>query len=190
MNMSMKCALLLTGCLMFGAGCSTAPTESAAGRDVYLPLPTNKLIAADYRAADALMAEARPRLVAPQSILVATVVDIDDLDESSTLGRLVSEHVSARFTGAGYHMVELKFQKAVYMKQGEGELMLTRQIREIANSHDAQAVIVGTYSEGADHIFLNLKLVHPEDNLILAAHDYALMLDEDVRKLVRKRKRR
>lgn len=138
------------------------------------------LIEANYRASDSLIAIAGPQLDGDRPIIVATVVDIDDLEHSSTLGRFVSESVSARFTQGRFRMVEMKFQNAVYMKNGEGELMLTRQIREIAGAHQAQAVIVGTYSRANSVVFVNLKVVKPENNIVLAAQDYVLPMTRDV----------
>jgi TolB-like protein len=138
------------------------------------------LIAANYRAADVLVEIAKPVLDPDKPIIVATVVDIDDLERSSTLGRHVSESVSARFTQKGYRMVEMKFQNSVYMKKAEGELMLTRQIREVASAHRAQAVIVGTYSRAASTVFVNLKVVRPESNIAIAAQDYSVRMTHDV----------
>jgi TolB-like protein len=150
-----------------------------AGPGAYEAVSTS-VISANYGAADALIAIARPRLDADRPIIMATLVDIDDLERSSTLGRYVSESVSARFTQSGYKMVEMKFQKAVYMKRDEGELMLTRQIREIATSHQAQAVVVGTYSRASSTVFINLKVVRPESNIVIAAQDYSLRMNRDI----------
>jgi TolB-like protein len=136
--------------------------------------------AANYRATDALIATGRSQLDADKPIIIATIVDIDDLERSSTLGRFLSESVSARFTQNRYKMIEMKFQNAIYMKKGEGELMLTRQIREIASSHQAQAVVVGTYSRANSAVFINLKVVKPESNVVVAAQDYSLPMSTDI----------
>lgn len=138
------------------------------------------LFAANYRATDALIATGRPHLDIGKPIIIATLVDIDDLERSSTLGRFLSESVSARFTQNHYRMVEMKFQNAVYMKSHEGELMLTRHIRDIAHSHQAQAVVVGTYSRASSAVFINLKIVKPDSNLILAAQDFSLPMTRDI----------
>jgi TolB-like protein len=138
------------------------------------------LIAASYAATDALIAGGRPHLDPGRPIIVATVVDIDDLDRSSTLGRHLSEAVSARFTQNQYQMIEMKLQSSVYMKRDEGELMLTRQVRQIANAHGAQAVVVGTYSRANSTVLVNLKVVRPESNIVIAAHDYPLVMTRDV----------
>ena len=153
---------------------------ACAHPEVYESEAAASLIAANYRAADALVSIGKPQLDPSRTIIVATVVDIDDLEKSSTLGRYVSESVSARFTQNGYRMVEMKFQNAVYMKSGEGELMLTRQIRDIATSHQAQAVVVGTYSRASSTVFVNLKVVRPESNVVVAATDYSLRMSRDI----------
>ncbi|MFN3883788.1 MAG: FlgO family outer membrane protein [Rhodocyclaceae bacterium] len=147
----------------------------------------NPLIPANYKAADALLAQVAPVLNAGQPLIIATVVNIDNLDLSSTLGRLTSEHISARFTKAGYRMIELKYRNGVYVKRSQGELMLTREIKDLAQSHDAQAVIVGTYGQSDDYVFVNLKVIQPATNVVLAAQDYVLPLDSSIKALLKSR---
>jgi TolB-like protein len=152
------------------AGCAYGPRLDDGGY----------LIAASYRATDALIETGKAQLDPGKPIIVATIVDIDDLERSSTLGRHLSESVSARFTQHHYQMVEMKLQSSVYMKRSEGEMMLTRQVREIATAHKAQAVIVGTYSRANMSVLVNLKVVRPESNLVIAATDYPLAMSRDV----------
>ncbi len=165
--------LALTACY----GLKTGPTYQAASVNPFIP--------ANYRAADALLKQITNRLSTSQPMIVATVVNIDALEKSSTLGRLVSEQVSAKFSQAGYSMVEMKFRNNVYMKQDQGEMLLTREIKSVAHSHNAQAVIVGTYGESGDMVFINLKVIQPATNIILAVHDYALPLDDNIRSMLR-----
>ncbi|EXI78500.1 MAG: hypothetical protein AW10_03024 [Candidatus Accumulibacter appositus] len=75
----------------------------------------------------------------------------------------------------------MKFRSNVYMKKSAGELLLTREINEIARSHDAQAVIVGTYGTSGDAVFINMKIVQPGNNIIVAAYDYVLPYNNETR---------
>ncbi len=149
----------------------------------------NYFISANYRAAESLMEQLREhgRLPPRTTLLMGTLVNIDALERSSTLGRLISEQVSARFSQADYRMVEMKFGKSIYISQGQGELMLTREIHELADSYAAPAVIVGTYGESRDHLFINLKVIQSNTNVILAVHDYALPMDNNVRAMLNRR---
>jgi hypothetical protein len=168
------------------SGCATNGYESKRVEPTWEQAATSPLISANYRAADVLLAQTRKTLSVEQPLLMATVVSIDALEKSSTLGRLISEQVAGRFTQAGYRMVEMKFGNAVYMKRDQGALMLTREIGNLAKSHDAQAVIVGTYGESNDFVFVNLKVIQPATNVVLAVHDYVMPLDASMRSLLRR----
>lgn len=177
-------AVLASALTLGTAGCATEAVN--ARKDLtYEQAAANPLIPANYAAATSLLTRMQGQLAKDQPLIVATVVNIDALDRSSTLGRLISEQVSARFTLAGHRMIEMKFRNNVYMARDQGELMLTREIRDIANSHNAQAVIVGTYAQSSDMVFVNLKVIQPETNVALAVHDYALPLDSMTRSMVR-----
>ena len=174
---------VLSGVMAFAlAGCSNSPSTRL--EPTWEQAASNPLVPANYKAADALLDQVKFILPKGQPLIAATVVSIDALDRSSTLGRLISEQVAGRFTQAGYQMVEMKFRNSVYVKQSQGELMLTREIKDLAKSHDAQAVIVGTYGQSDDYVFVNLKVIQPASNIVLAVHDYVLPLDKSVRTLV------
>ena len=56
--------------------------------------------------------------------------------------------------------------------------------RNIARSHNANMVLVGTYSAAANFTYVSLKFVRTEDSRIIRAYDYALPNDKDVTRLL------
>lgn len=163
------------------AGCQTAPVYVAEAA------PKLDMIAANYAAAEKLIAQLDRKLPTNSTVIMATLVNIDALESSSTLGRGVSEHVMSRFTHAGFNVVEMKFRDSVYMKRNEGELMLTREIARVAQAHAANAVIAGTYAVAGSSVYVNLKVIDPNSNVVMAAFDYELPMTGDVRTLLGKR---
>lgn len=177
---SLMAVIPLLGCLMV-QGCGVSPTRPVAAREG----PSNALVQGNYRAAESLLAQLRYSLPLKQgAILIGTLVNSDALDRSSTFGRLSTDHISARFTMAGYPMVEMKLRNRAYMLKDQAELMLTREVGELVTSHNAQAVIVGTYAVSRDYIYINLKVIRPQSRIVLAAHDYTLPLDDENRLLL------
>lgn len=170
---SIAAALALTSV----AGCATGPTYEAAAN--------SKLIEANYTGVDALLSSARLPLDKSLPLVVATMVNVDALTESSRFGRALSEQIGARFTKLGYAVVELKLRENIFVKQSEGELLLSREVKDISLNHKAQAVVVGTYAEGRDYVYVNLKLIGINDNLVIAAHDYVLPVDSNVKSLLK-----
>ena len=71
-----------------------------------------------------------PEVADDKPLIMATIVNIDALEQTSMLGRLVSEQVSTRLAQGGLKMLEMKLRNSVYLKRNQGELMLTREIGE------------------------------------------------------------
>lgn len=161
----------------------TACADQSYNADYHSGSPA-MLINANYAAAETLLKQLGDGLSRDQPLIVATLVSIDNLENSSTFGRLSSEQISARFSRAGWRMIEMKFRDNVYMKRDQGELLLTREIRDVAQQHQAQAVIVGTYGVSNDAVFVNLKVINPNTNIVMAVHDYALPKDVNIRSML------
>jgi TolB-like protein len=162
------------------AACSSTPREETN----YATVSSNQFIASNYTAADALLSQLNGKLLADKPLIMATVVNIDALEQTTTLGRLVSEQVSSRLSQGKLNMLEMKLRNNVYLKRGQGEMMLTREIGQVAQTHDAQAVVVGSYAETSDMVFVNIKVIQPNTNFVLAAHDYALAKEGIVRSML------
>ena len=63
-------------------------------------------------------------------------------------------------------------------------VLLSREVREVSQAQNAQAVVVGTYAVSASVVYISLKLVNPVGNQVIAAHNYAVPADENVRTLL------
>ncbi|GAB3365456.1 MULTISPECIES: FlgO family outer membrane protein [Giesbergeria] len=117
-------------------------------------------------------------------VLVATVVNVNDLSRSAPLGRTLSEQYASHMAATGFNVKEIKLRGDVFVREGAGELLLSREIKDIARSHNASMVLVGTYSAAANFTYVSLKLVRTEDSRIIRGHDYALPNDRDVQRLL------
>jgi TolB-like protein len=165
------------------AGCSSTPKEDEGN---YATISSNQFINSNYKAADALLAQLNGKLVLGKPLIMATVVNIDALEQTTTLGRLVSEQLSTRMAQGGLSMLEMKLRNSVYLKRNQGELMLTREIGEVATTHNAQAIVVGSYAETSDMVFINVKVIQPNTNFVLAGHDYVLAKEAIVRSMLQR----
>lgn len=139
------------------------------------------LVTSSQVAVDTLLQQAPLDANAP--VLVGTVVQVDRLEESSRLGRLLSEQFAGRLAQRGLRVTELRMRESLALRPGQGELMLSRQVQEVARAQAAQAVLVGTYAVAHQAVYVSLKLVGA-GNTMLAAHDYALPMDANVRGLL------
>ena len=169
--------------LLAGAATGCAQYYYGPGHDrPDIARPATDLVARNHEAADALLAQAP--LDPAQAVLVGTVVQVDRLDESSRLGRVISEQVAGRLTRRGLRVTELRLRETLAMRPGQGALLLSREAYEVGQAHAAQAVLVGTYAVSAQAVYVSLRVVAPQGNAVLAAHDYVLPMDGNVRAML------
>ncbi len=170
----------LSGCASYYYGDSAQVGHSVSPRA--LTQPRTQLLLANYHAVDVLLQGVQ--LDPHRSVLMATLVNIDRLDQSSRMGRIFSEQISGRLVQRGVLVTELKLRESVSLQPYQGELLLSRELSEVSNQHDAQAVVVGTYAVSAQTVYISLKLVNPVGNTVMAASDYELELDDNMRSLL------
>lgn len=171
--LSALAALALPGCANYYYGDGVPRLSS---------LQPSDLLSLNYQAADQLLAQVN---LDPQfPLLVATLVHVDRLQESSRLGRIASEQIAGRIVQRGIRVTEVKLRDTLVLQRDQGVLLLSRELQEVSQSQSAQAVLVGTYAPSVSQVYVSLKLVAPEGNVVMAAQDYALPMDANVRMLL------
>ena len=180
----MKRALALTLLsALFAAGCAQqAPVLRV--EPTYQEAANAPLLQNSREAVGRLVAGLDVAATGPGPVLVATVVNVNDLSRSAPLGRTLSEQYANNMAAIGFDVKEIKLRGDVFVKEGAGELLLSREIKDIARHHNASMVLVGTYSPAANFTYVSMKLVRTEDSRIIRGHDYALPNDRDVQRLL------
>ena len=156
--------------------CATGPTYEAAGNSLF--------IAANYNAADGL-ANALKANKQDGPIIVATLANVDNLEQSSRLGRTLSEQVGSRLVQAGFQVIEVKLRNNVFVSNAhQGEFLLSREVRAISENHKVNTVVVGTYSDANEYLYVTVKAVALDSGTITASQDYALPMLPAIRAML------
>ena len=162
--------------LLAAAGCSTlngTRLEPLLGADV-------NLVRLGDRVAESLLTQAVPPLLPrqpDQPVLITTLVNNDQLAETSSFGRSFQNNLAAGFVSRGYAVREVKLRRDLLVREEKGEFMLTRDLQEMAGSQRAQAIVLGTYTLANRVMYLSVRLVDPADQTIRAAYEDRLTLD-------------
>lgn len=180
----MKSYALLTAlaaALLAGCASNTAPVRN---EPTYQEAASSPFLLSNADAVSKLVAGFDIQSLGGGPVLVATVVNVNDMSRSAPLGRTLSEQYASVMAGKGFNVKEIKLRGEVFVKEGAGELLLSREIKDIARSQNASMVLVGTYSAAANLTYVSLKLVRTEDSRIVRGHDYALPNDRDVQRML------
>lgn len=140
-----------------------------------------------YAAVDALFSRSQTIIDKTQPVLVASLVSVQSLHQTSALGLMMSEQVSGRSVQLGYRVHEIKLRNAISLKDQAGEFALSRELSALRGTHDAQAVVSGTYAVGESMVHVNLKLTELASARVLSSVDFVVPADRwqdrDVRSL-------
>ncbi len=169
------CFLLLLGLFTGCSRLNCTRFEPLLGGDI-------DLVSLGEEIADELIKHSFPPLIPKppgQPVLIVSLLNNDNLDESSSFGRALQNHISSRFVQQGYGVNELKLRSDLLIRQGDGEFMLSRRLSEISGKENAQAVVVGTYAVANRVLYLSVRLVNPKDRQVWATWDERLCLDEN-----------
>lgn len=172
----MKKILTLLILVILSACAETGPNYQAAEQSDFTK--------ANYGAVDKLITAPAVSIDKTVPLLVATVVNIDSMNQSSRFGRLISEQIATRLTQLGFNVVEMKLRNNVYIREGAGELLLSRDVRDLSKNYNAQVVVVGNYAVAAGYVYLTLKAVTATDNRVVGAVNYLLPITENNRVLL------
>jgi len=139
-----------------------------------------------YEGADTMIDEALSRLGVSRDkpIIVATSVNVDNLQDSSTFGRLASQLVASRLAQRGYLVRDVTFTQALTVTPETGEMVLSREAAKIATDEEAQAVIAGAYAVGGEKIYLNLRMLAAADGRLVSSVDLVVPLNEDTQRMI------
>ena len=140
----------------------------------------NDLIKFAYNAAENLTSRAYPPLVPmnpEMPILTTTFVDNNDLTRTSQFGRIVQEHMASRLVQMGYSVKEIKLANSLEIQERKGETILSRDLRKLSASTQAQAILVGTVSSINNIMYISARLINPQTSTIIASTDYRLLMD-------------
>ena len=160
---------ILTACLLI--------LITGCGRrgDVYQNVDPSGLVSASYYIADTLEDNLMQPISLNQPILVASFVDVNRLEQSSTFGHIISEQIGSRFAQKGYKIIEMKLrQDSVFFKKEKGEFLLSRDCQALSKEYDSSAVIVGTYAYGYKKLYVSARIVRVSGSEVIASADYGI----------------
>ncbi len=114
-----------------------------------------------------------------QKIILTSMVDVNDLRQSSDFGRLYSDSLMTNLERFGWTVIDFR-GVAVLSEVKEGEFYLDRS--KLKNFGDDYLVVVGTYGIYDEQLLVNVRILQPNDNRLVVSSN-VLIDDEETVKL-------
>lgn len=165
-----------------------AACDTTTGLDLGTEAPVS-MKEMSYKAADSLVAQTQKTLPAGTPILIGTLSDVNQMETSTPLGRMIAEQVGTRLVQRGFIVSDVRFRNAINVKEtasnkGQaGEYFLSRDTSVLKGEQDVGAVVTGTYVKAKREVLVNLRMIDARSSRVLAATDYRVPVNSDVRAL-------
>jgi TolB-like protein len=160
------------------AALASAATLSGCAALTIAPTDGRLMVSSNYSGADALVAQLHGGPDDTGAVLVASLANVDRLDDTSTFGRISADELGSRLAQHGMAVIETRMRDSYVVRPG-GQFMLSDELRLLASRHKAGAVLVGTYADAGSSVLVSLKLVRIKDSRVIAGADYAIPMSAD-----------
>jgi len=116
---------------------------------------------------------------------VVTFVDIDNLNETSSFGRMVAEQLMSEMVMLGYNVIEMRKSEVIHIMAREGEFGLSRDLEVLRPYQDLSGIVVGTYVDSPERVYLNARVLDPRSGLIRSAGSVEMPKTKEIVRLIR-----
>lgn len=126
-----------------------------------------------YRAVDRILA-AEPKLPADTPLIVTSIANVENLEESSALGNIAADLIRTRLAQDGHAVSEFRLRSGLSLKPGRGEFFLSRNSGALMPPPNVAAILTGTYAASFDKVYVSLKLISAVDAHIISGADFVV----------------
>ena len=117
------------------------------------------------------------------AIIAATFVNLDRIDDTSPLGRVLTEGLVARLQVRGWNLYDVRLSKAVSVTP-EGEFVLSRDPKRLEYQYATAAALTGTYTVTPNEVLLHARITDVATGVVVASSEVRLPLDDEVAHLL------
>ena len=157
------------------SGC--APRFQAPVKDV-------DLVAVSYQSVATLLKQLSQPIPKNSLIIVSTLVNVDDLNQTSAFGRIVSDQIASAFNNSGYRIRGMEKPTALFVKEEAGMLHLSDETKETFKQLDASALVVGVFAAGKRTAYVSLRIVDINSKNIISSTDFSVPMGPDAKVLL------
>lgn len=195
----MNVTKLMTGGVLLGALCGVLSgcakdLHNGSDADVYklgagknylinepLPIHKSRTVAGNFNAMMIFLADQLERnvdrKVLGNTFIVSTFSDLNKLNETSPLGRLVGEDIIHEMQVRKWRVFDVRLTRDIVINE-TGEFSLSRDIKKIRDTYKIGGVITGTYSVAENNIIINARAIDIDTGLVVSSAQIQIPLND------------
>lgn len=160
--MALSIICLAGGCATHALSDSTAPIEST----ITLP-PVGNFNDKMKNLADQLDKNAAANSLSNRYV-VTSFTNLDKIDDTNALGRLISENLIYGLQMHKWHIIEIRLTKGVDVNSA-GEFFLSRDVNKLREEYKISGVVTGTYSLAEGNLTINARVIDVNTGTVISS---------------------
>jgi hypothetical protein len=117
-------------------------------------------------------------------IIVSTLVNVDNQNQTSSFGRIISDQVASAFHDSGYQIIGMELPIDLFVMQEGGQLHLTPEIRQMLKRYNANNIVGGVYAPGKKNTYVSLRLIDLNSRSFVSSADFSVPMGPDAKTLL------
>ena len=162
-------AAILSGC---------APSAQTPIKDV-------DLVEISYDSVETLLDQLSQPMAKGSLVVVSTLVNVNDLNQTSAFGRIVSDQIASAFNNSGYRIRGIEMPTMLFVDNEGGMLQLSDETKNTLKEHGASALVVGEFAAGRRTAYVSLRIVDIKSKNIISSTDFSVPMGPDARVLLK-----
>lgn len=146
------------------------------------------LVDVSYDAVDNLLQNLKKPLPAGSVVVINSLVNVDDLSQSFSFGRILSDQISSAFHRSGYRIVGMELPTEIFAKNDSGILYLADETKQALNETGASALVIGVFAPGKRNAYVSLKVYDIASENVISSNDFSVPMGPDTKKLLKPKK--
>jgi hypothetical protein len=141
-------------------------------------------VGVSYDAANTLQQQMSRPLPKNSLIVVSTLLNVDDLKQTSSFGRIVANQIASAFHNAGYRIIGMEMPIDLFTMEEGGALHLTDEVKAMLRQYNPAALVGGVYAPGKRTGYVSLRIVDLNDRTIISSTDLSIPMGPDAKLLL------
>mgnify|MGYP001820862604 CR=1 FL=1 len=146
------------------------------------------LIPVSQEAVKNLLANSKKNLPKNSLVVVSSFVNVDELRQTSSFGRIVSSQIATAFFNSGYRIRGMELPTELFVQNNSGLMQLSSKTKSVLKSYGASALVVGVFAPGRRTAYATLRMLDIETQEVISSTDFSVPMGEDARVLLKSRK--
>lgn len=162
------------------AGCST-------NRQLYQEPKDVDLIQLSHDATDKLLKQSSKPLPSGSMVVVSTLVNVDELNQTASFGRIVSAQIASAFNNAGYRIRAMELPTELFIREESGIVHLSDETKSVLKANNAAALVVGVFAPGRRTAYVSIRMVDVASETVISTTDFSVPMGPDAKVLLKPR---